>query len=152
MKVTVSNKTDKPLNISKLAPLMPIQVLGVNQEIKVNVKDIENVMNKAVEIGVTVTPIDASLEQIVTDGNPIADTITNPEGKQDITVETDGDDLVITDTINEGFDLSDFIVEEITNEQSEVKVVEEKPKKKRTSKKSVDKKSALNKIIGNNKK
>lgn len=152
MKVTVSNKTDKPLNISRLAPLMPIQVLGVNQEIKVNVKDIENVMNKAVEIGVTVTPIDASLEQIVTDGNPIADTITNPEGEQDITVETDGDDLVITDTTNEGFDLSDFIVEEITNEQSEVKVVEEKPKKKRTSKKSADKKSALNKIIGNNKK
>lgn len=152
MKVTVSNKTDKPLNISKLAPLMPIQVLGVNQEIKVNVKDIENVMNKAVEIGVTVTPIDTSLEQVVVDGNPITDTITNPEDGQDITVETDGDDLVITDTTNEGFDLSDFIVEEITNEQPEVKIVEEKPKKKRTSKKSADKKSALNKIIGNNKK
>lgn len=152
MKVTVSNKTDKPLNISKLAPLMPIQVLGVNQEIKVNVKDIENVMNKAVEIGVTVTPIDTSLEQVVVDGNPITDTITNPEDGQDITVKTDGDDLVITDTTNEGFDLSDFIVEEITNEQPEVKIVEEKPKKKRTSKKSADKKSALNKIIGNNKK
>ena len=37
MKVTISNLTDRPINISRLAPLMPTQVLGVKQEIKVNV-------------------------------------------------------------------------------------------------------------------
>lgn len=152
MKVTVSNKTGRPVNISKLAPLMPTQVLSVNEEIEVNVNDIENVMKRAVEIGVTVTPMNTILEQVNVDNTNIVDTITNPEGNEDITVEADGDTLVITDTTTDDFDLSDFVVEEISIEEPKVEeVVETKPKKK-SSKKSTGKKSALNKIIGNNKK
>lgn len=152
MKVTVSNKTGRPVNISKLAPLMPTQVLSVNEEIEVNVNDIENVMKRAVEIGVTVTPMNTILEQVNVDNTNIVDTITNSEGNEDITVEADGDTLVITDTTTDDFDLSDFVVEEISIEEPKVEeVVETKPKKK-SSKKSTGKKSALNKIIGNNKK
>ena len=152
MKVTVSNKTGRPVNISKLAPLMPTQVLSVNEEIEVNVNDIENVMKRAVEIGVTVTPMNTILEQVNVDNTNIVDTITNPEGNEDITVEADGDTLVITDTTTDDFDLSNFVVEEISIEEPKVEeVVETKPKKK-SSKKSTGKKSALNKIIGNNKK
>lgn len=152
MKVTVSNKTGRPVNISKLAPLMPTQVLSVNEEIEVNVNDIENVMKRAVEIGVTVTPMNTILEQVNVDNTNIVDTITNPEGNEDITVEADGDTLVITDTTTDDFDLSDFVVEEISIEEPKVEeVVETKPKKK-SSKKSTGKKSTLNKIIGNNKK
>lgn len=139
MKVTISNLTDRPINISRLAPLMPTQVLGVKQEIKVNVKDIESVIAKATEIGVTVTPMETIEVTHVVD-DPNNDETSSGE------VNDEGNSITEDDSKSE-----DEKVEE-TDPKSEIEskpeVIEEKSKKKSGRKSS--KKSITKKLFGNN--
>ena len=127
MKVTISNLTDRPINISRLAPLMPTQVLGVKQEIKVNVKDIESVIAKATEIGVTVTPME-TIE--------VTHVVDDPNNDETSSGEVDDEGNSITE---------DDSKSEI---ESKPEVIEEKPKKKSGRKSS--KKSITKKLFGNN--
>lgn len=141
MKVTVSNMTNKPLNISKLAPLMPIQVLGVKQEIKVNVRDIDAVIEKAKEIGVTVTPIDEALKvtEITEPDLNIGDT-TKPEDIEDI------EDInpIVEDNTETNEDKPESV-------KSDKKDRDISVKSKRVRKSTKSKASVLKSIIGNNK-
>lgn len=142
MKVTVKNPNKKPINISKLAPLMPTQVLSVNEEIEVNVRDIEGVMKRAEEIGVTVTPMEAFETTPVVDD---PDGLKNPES--------------ITETSNNEKDGSKEVPPEIgedaqeTNKVDEgIKDIDEKPKSKFVGKSAKGKKTTTKKsIFGNNK-
>ena len=138
MKVTVSNMTDKPLNISKLAPLMPMQVLGVKQEIKVNVRDIDAVIEKAKEIGVTVTPMDEALKvtEITEPDLNIGDT-TKPEDIEDI-------NPVVEDNTETNEDKPESV-------KSDEKDKDISVKSKRVRKSTKSKASVLKSIIGNNK-
>lgn len=138
MKVTVSNMTERPLNISRLAPLMPVQVLGVNQEIKVNVKDIDAVIEKAAEIGVTVTPMDEALK--------ITET-TEPDSHIDDTTDHDGADkehVVDDDSAETNEDNPESVLADEDNKDTTAK-------SKRSRKSSKSKASVLKSIIGNNK-
>lgn len=138
MKVTVSNMTERPLNISRLAPLMPVQVLGVNQEIKVNVKDIDAVIEKAAEIGVTVTPMDEALK--------ITET-TEPDSHIDDTTDPDGADkehVVDDDSAETNEDNPESVLADEDNKDTTAK-------SKRSRKSSKSKASVLKSIIGNNK-
>ena len=138
MKVTVSNMTERPLNISRLAPLMPVQVLGVNQEIKVNVKDIDAVIEKAAEIGVTVTPMDEALK--------ITET-TEPDSHIDDTTDPDGADkehVVDDDSAETIEDNPESVLADEDNKDTTAK-------SKRSRKSSKSKASVLKSIIGNNK-
>ncbi len=141
MKVTVSNMTDKPLNISRLAPLMPVQVLGVKQEIKVNVKDIDAVIKKAAEIGVTVTPMDEALKITeTTEPDTHIDDTTNPDKDED---ESSKEPVVEDSTETNEVDLE--------SDKSDKKDNDAPVKSKRTRKSSKSKASVLKSIIGNNK-
>ena len=139
MKVTVSNMTEKPLNISRLAPLMPVQVLGVNQEIKVNVKDIDAVIEKAAEIGVTVTPMDEALK--ITE-------LTEPDSHIDDTTDPDGaadkEPVVDDDSTETNEDNPESVLTDEDNKDTTAK-------SKRSRKSSKSKASVLKSIIGNNK-
>lgn len=144
MKVTVKNPSKKPINISKLAPLMPVQVLGVNQEISVNVRDIEGVMKRAEEIGVTVTPMEAfDITPVVEEPTTITETSDGLDGAND-GVETHTETNEVTPEMVK----TDKVIESI----DEAKIIDEKPKKK-TVRKSVKAKKATTKksIFGNNK-
>lgn len=144
MKVTVKNPSKKPINISKLAPLMPVQVLGVNQEISVNVRDIEGVMKRAEEIGVTVTPMEAfDITPVVEEPTTITETPDGLDGVSD-GVETHTETNEVTPEMVE----TDGVIESI----DETKIIDKKPKKK-TVRKSVKAKKTTTKksIFGNNK-
>lgn len=141
MKVTVSNMTDKPLNISRLAPLMPVQVLGVKQEIKVNVKDIDAVIKKAAEIGVTVTPMDEALKIAeTTEPDSHIDDTTNPDENEG---KLDKEPVVGNNAETNEVDLE--------SDKSDKKDNDVPVKSKRTRKSSKTKASVLKSIIGNNK-
>lgn len=138
MKVTVSNMTDKPLNISKLAPLMPMQVLGVKQEIKVNVRDIDAVIEKAKEIGVTVTPMDEALKVTeITEPDLNIDDTAKPEDIEDI-------NPVVEDNTETNEDKPESV-------KSDEKDKDISVKSKRVRKSTKSKASVLKSIIGNNK-
>lgn len=138
MKVTVSNMTDKPLNISKLAPLMPMQVLGVKQEIKVNVRDIDAVIEKAKEIGVTVTPMDEALKVTeITEPDLNIDDTAKPEDIEDI-------NPVVEDNTETNKDKPESV-------KSDEKDKDISVKSKRVRKSTKSKASVLKSIIGNNK-
>lgn len=136
MKVTVKNEQGKPVNISRLAPLMPQQVLGVNQEITVNVKDIESVIKKAEEIGVTVTPLNSLEITQVPDNSNIIDTIGDGQDDNSNTQKDDTNE-VETDTEN------------VDEKQETVKSIVKNVIKKKSTKKSVRNSGLKNK--GNNK-
>ena len=136
MKVTVKNEQGKPVNISGLAPLMPQQVLGVNQEIIVNVKDIESVIKKAEEIGVTVTPLNSLEITQVPDNSNIIDTIGDGQDDNSNTQKDDTNE-VETDTEN------------VDEKQETVKSIVKNVIKKKSTKKSVRNSGLKNK--GNNK-
>lgn len=141
MKVTVKNPNERPINISKLAPLMPVMVLGVNQEISVNVRDIEGVMKRAEEIGVTVTPVEAFEVTSVVDPDDMTET---PNGLED-----DNDNVETHTETNENTPETVEIDKDIESIVETEKVVEN-PKK--TVRKSVrGKKSTTKKLFGNNK-
>lgn len=143
MKVTVKNPSKKPINISKLAPLMPVQVLGVNQEISVNVRDIEGVMKRAEEIGVTVTPMEAFEKTPVVEPDGITETPKGLDGSDD-SVETPTETNEVGDKSTE----QDESIESV----DETEVIDEKPNKKTVRKSVRAKKSTAKKsIFGNNK-
>lgn len=138
MKVTVKNPNKKPINISKLAPLMPVMVLGVSQEITVNVRDIDSVMKRAEEIGVTVTPMEAlEVTPVVDPDNDITDTANSSENEGDAETHPETNE----------------VTQETTEPSKSKESVDEQPKKKtvrksaKTGKKTTVKKS----IFGNNK-
>lgn len=127
MKVTVKNPSNKPINISKLAPLMPVMVLGVNQEIVVNVRDIDSVMSNAKVIGVTVTPMNGAFEVTEIVEPDIGETVSNDETHPD----------------------SNEVAPETVKTEEDNKGVDEK--KSKTRKSSEVKKSTRKSIFGNNK-
>lgn len=152
MKVTVSNMTEKPLNISRLAPLLPVQVLGVKQEIKVNVKDIDAVIKKAAEIGVTVTPMDEAFKVTETTEpkSNIVDTTKPEDNSDEIDKEPVGD--VSEDTTDKVVD-NGTGTNEVAPETDKTDDVENVTpvKSKRGRKSTKTKASVLKSIIGNNK-
>lgn len=167
MKVTVKNPNKRPVNISRLAPLMPSQTLGVNQEITVNVRDIDSVTKNAKEIGVTVTPIKAFEVTSVVEPKNIGDTSSNEdidnakqetdkketdivdEKKSENTIETheDAPEKVETDKVDIVVKVDKKSKKETKKEETEV---EQKSKKKAT-RKSTKVKATKKSILGNNK-
>lgn len=161
MKVTVKNPSDKPINISKLAPLMPVQVLGVNQEILVNVRDIDSVTKNAKKIGVTVAPMEAFKVTKVVELN-IVDTTTGDikteftSDKQeteiiDNSIETPIETNEVTPEMTEPSN-DNIVVDKKEESNLETEVEEEKSKKKASRKSTKAKKTTTKKsIFGNNK-
>lgn len=162
MKVTVKNPSNKPINISKLAPLMPVQVLGVNQEIVANVRDIDSVTKNAKKIGVTVTPVEEALKvtKVVEPKSNKVDTTskdkvetekTEPESEVVTTDPTPTETNEVTPELVETEKVDEVVGEEVKTEpKAEEK--ETKPKKSVAKKSAKAKKSATKKsIFGNNK-
>lgn len=169
MKVTVTNKTDKPVNISKLAPLMPTQTLGVNQSVRVIIRDIKGVIKRAASMGITVTLVDTDSLVITpaVKATKIADTISNVE-KVETKKETEKIEEPVIEEVPTPSNLDEKVEEPKVEETKKVTKTkkttskkttskketetEEKPKKKTTAKKSAGKKTtALKKLLGNNK-
>lgn len=146
MKVAVKNFDKKPINIARLAPLMPVQVLGVNQTIIVNIKDIDSVMKKAVEIGVTVTPMEAFEVTSVVEPKVVETPSVN-------LVETDKTETIIESVVETPTETNEVtpemvepsednkVVEDTILDKLLVKEKETKPKKKTTRKSTKAKKT-----------
>lgn len=146
MKVAVKNPNNKPVNISKLAPLMPVQTLRGNQEIEVNVRDINNVMEKAIKIGVTVTPVEAFevtpvVEQEIKVDTPSLEEVEVSEPVLEDIIETPIEtNEVVPETVEPSIDNTVVDVIE-TKPKRKTKVKEDKPKKARKSTKKSTTKS-----------
>lgn len=147
MKVAVKNPNDKPVNISRLAPLMPVMVLGVNQEIIANVRDIESVTKNAKKIGVTVTPVGEAFK-VAEQPEDIVET-TKTFDESNLEKPEKGNSEEIVDKPSETPIETNENTPEMENSSEDNTVVEEetKPKSKRGRKSARAKKI----IIGNNK-